>query len=179
MLKSHVVRSASQFKGIRTFARSAVRCSRARRAVEDPSPVGTLRAAGPVRPVASNSGGDVARGERGGGAKAPVEGRGKCRAILSRSSVAPLDVLMHVENNLTANLLHSFSFLFRTFRPASAAHLPDPSFCTLSDERREWALLPVRRAAHLTLPSPSRRSAEPSARARHRSASNRIHNLNF
>lgn len=67
MLKSHVVRSASQFKGIRTFARLAVRCSRARRAVEDPSPVGTLRAAGPVRPVASNSGGDVARGERGGG----------------------------------------------------------------------------------------------------------------
>lgn len=70
-----------------------------------------------------------------------MEGRGKCRAILSRSSVAPLDVLMHVENNLTANLLHSFSFLFRTFRPASAAHLPDPSFCTLSDEKRERALL--------------------------------------
>lgn len=66
MLKSHVVRSASQFKRIRTFARLAVRCSRAHRAVEDPSPVGTLRAAGPVRPVASNSGGDVARGERGG-----------------------------------------------------------------------------------------------------------------
>lgn len=65
MLKSHVVRSASQFERIRTFARLAVRCSRARRAVEDPSPVGTLRAAGPVRPVASNSGGDVgARGER-------------------------------------------------------------------------------------------------------------------
>lgn len=76
-----------------------------------------------------------------------MEGRGKCRAILSRSSVAPLDVLMHVENNLTANLLHSFSFLFRTFRPASAAHLPDPSFCTLSDEKRAGpSLCPSRRS---------------------------------
>lgn len=177
MLKSHVVRSASQFKRIRTFARLAVRCSRAHRAVEDPSPVGTLRAAGPVRPVASNSGGDVARGERGG-ARAPVEGRGKCRAILSRSSVAPLDVLMHVENNLTANLLHSFSFLFRTFRPASAAHLPDPSFCTLSDEKRVGpSLRPSRRSPHSPVSLTPLR--EPSARARHRSASNRIHNLNF
>lgn len=64
-----------------------------------------------------------------------MEGRGRCRAILSRSSVAPLDVLMHVENNLTANLLHSFSFLPRALRLASVAHLPDPSFCALSDER--------------------------------------------
>lgn len=71
-----------------------------------------------------------------------MEGRGKCRAILSRSSVAPLDVLMHVENNLTANLLHSFSFLFRTFCPASAAHLPDPSFCTLSDEEESGPFFP-------------------------------------
>lgn len=97
----------------------------------------------------------------------PMVGRGKCRAILSKSSVAPLDVLMHVENNLTANLLHSFSFLFRTFRPASAAHLPDPSFCTLSDEKRAGPSL-VAAAAHLTLVSLSP-LREPPARARHRS----------
>lgn len=85
-------------------------------------------------------------------------GRGKCRAILSKSSVAPLDVLMHVENNLTANLLHSFSFLFRTFRPASAAHLPDPSFCTLSDEKRAGPSLRPSPPPLTSLPSPFRRS---------------------
>lgn len=103
-----------------------------------------------------------------------MEGRGKCRAILSRSFVAPLDVLMHVGNNLTANLLHSFSFLFRTFRPASAAHLPDPSFCTLSDARAgpspDVALLASNPSPFLC--SESRASAAPLA-------PNRIHNLNF
>lgn len=103
-----------------------------------------------------------------------MEGRGKCRAILSRSFVAPLDVLMHVGNNLTANLLHSFSFLFRTFHPASAAHLPDPSFCTLSDARAgpssDVALLASNPSPFLR--SESRASAAPLAL-------NRIHNLNF
>lgn len=80
-----------------------------------------------------------------------MEGRGKCRAILSRSSVAPLDVLMHVENNLTANLLHSFSFLFRTFRPASARRTYRTLPFVPSPTRRERALLSVRRdrATHL------------------------------
>lgn len=38
---------------------------------------------------------------------------------------SPLDVLMHVENNLTANLLHSFSFLPRLFLcpPSSSRRL--------------------------------------------------------
>lgn len=49
---------------------------------------------------------------------------------------SPLDVLMHVENNLTANLLHSFSFLpglsppcwtCHPFLASLTAHLPDPS----------------------------------------------------
>lgn len=106
-----------------------------------------------------------------------MEGRGKCRAILSKSSVAPLDVLMHVENNLTANLLHSFSFLFRTFRPASTAHLPDPSFCTLSDEKRAGpSLRPSRRSPRSRHPFSVSRAACASAAPL---APNRIHNLNF
>lgn len=67
MLKSHVVRSASQFERIRTFARLAVRCSRARRAVEDPSPVGTLRAAGPARAPSRQIVGATRLAGRGGG----------------------------------------------------------------------------------------------------------------
>jgi hypothetical protein len=103
-------------------------------------------------------------------------GRRKCRAILSRSSVAPLDVLMHVENNLTANLLHSFSFLSRTFRPASAAHLPDPSFCALSDERAS----PSPSTAPLTSrPSPFLCSDSRLGASAAPLTPNRIHNLNF
>lgn len=159
--KNHVMWLAGESKRIRTFARLAW-CSGAQGRTGAPR-------------LSQGSGGwrSPRRGRRG-----PVEGRGKCRAILSRSSVAPLDVLMHVENNLTANLLHSFSFLFRTFRPASTAHLPDPSFCTLSDERRERALLSVRRAAHLAPRHPfsAPRAACASAAPL---APNRIHNLNF
>lgn len=112
-------------------------------------------------------------GEKSG----PMEGRGRCRAILSRSSVAPLDVLMHVENNLTANLLHSFSFLPRALRLASVAHLPDPSFCALSDERTGPSPRPPCRSSSpiflsLLRGPPARASAGPLA-------PNRIRNLNF
>lgn len=96
----------------------------------------------------------------------PMEGRGRCRAILSRSSVAPLDVLMHVENNLTANLLHSFSFLPRALRLAPVAHLSDPSFCALSDEReRPFSAVPLI-STHLPFSTPEGRLRErASARA--------------
>lgn len=75
---------------------------------------------------------------------------------------------MHVENNLTANLLHSFSFLFRTFRPASARRTYRTLPFVPSPTRRERALLSVRRAraAHLA-PFSALRAA--CARARHRS----------
>lgn len=43
------------------------------------------------------------------------------QARVPRSRSSPLDVLMHVENNLTANLLHSFSFLVSCARRAHGA----------------------------------------------------------
>lgn len=102
---------------------------------------------GPARCGPSRRSGSDACAVRG--ERCLVEGREKCWAILPRSSVAPLDVLMHVENNLTANLLHSFSFLFRAFCPASAAHLPDPPFVPspTRERERERALFSIRRAA--------------------------------
>lgn len=134
---------------------------------------------GPARCGPSRRSGSDACAVRG--ERCLVEGRGKCWAILPRSSVAPLDVLMHVENNLTANLLHSFSFLFRTFCPASAAHLPDPSFCTLSDEREKENGLSSPSAAPRLLPHPVPLSLfrEPLVYERYPLTPNRIHNLNF
>lgn len=110
---------------------------------------------GPARCGPSRRSGSDACAVRG--ERCLVEGRGKCWAILPRSSVAPLDVLMHVENNLTANLLHSFSFLFRAFCPASAAHLPDlpfvPSPTRERERKRTSSLLhSPRRVAPLTSP---------------------------
>lgn len=152
VLKCYVAHGpANEFKRARSHLRLIRRdrspsCSWTHRAVRqiEQSPQGA---------TPSCRSGDHTLAERGkeGEKSGPVEGRGRCRAILSRSSVAPLDVLMHVENNLTANLLHSFSFLPRASRLAAA-------------RRTYWTLpfvpSPTRERALLRSP---RRSSRPSS----------------
>lgn len=69
---------------------------------------------------------------------------------------SPLDVLMHVENNLAANLLHSFSFLPLTAPCALSPYYFYSSFLSLSlffgHPRRRVPLYPVFGLHNSTLP---------------------------
>lgn len=96
-------------------------------------------------------------GDRWRGSNSGVEGVGQY--LSGRPS--PLDVLMHVENNLTANLLHSFSFLPILCPPLDARTRPPllrrphgaPIGPFLLYPRPEWLVLSFSLCSLFPLPS--------------------------